>query len=276
MSKKILAIIFGAVILATIGGVWYFLSPSQPSELAKDDLIKVKDFELNQIVDSPLVIKGEARGFWYFEGSFPVKIFDENNNLLGVAPTQAQGDWMTESFVPFEVSLAFSTSTTKKGTLVLEKDNPSGLPENADEFRIPVVFRDLAAQGEKIVVKAFFNNSNLDPESSCNKVFPVERAVDKTQAVAMAALDELLKGVSEEEKSQGYFTSINAGVKINKLVIENGTAEVDFDEQLEFQAGGSCRVSAIRSQIIQTLKQFPTIENVVISIDGRTEDILQP
>jgi len=35
-------------------------------------------------------------------------------------------------------------------------------------------------------------------------------------------------------------------------------------------------VTAIRAQITETLKQFPTVENVVISIDGRTEDILQP
>ena len=53
-------------------------------------------------------------------------------------------------------------------------------------------------------------------------------------------------------------------------------AYVDFDEQLEFQVGGSCRVSAIRAQIIQTIKQFSTVKDVIISINGRTEDILQP
>jgi len=45
---------------------------------------------------------------------------------------------------------------------------------------------------------------------------------------------------------------------------------------LQYQVGGSCRVSAIRAQIIETLKQFSTVKNVVISINGRTEDILQP
>ncbi|MFA4999092.1 MAG: GerMN domain-containing protein [Candidatus Paceibacterota bacterium] len=274
MSRKILTIAFGAVVLVIISGAWYFSRP--PQTLTKNDLIKINNFKLNQTVKSPLTIKGEARGAWYFEGSFPIKIFDGNNSLLGVVPAQAKGEWMTEAFVPFEASLIFSTSTTKQGTLVLQKDNPSGLPENDDEFIIPVTFKDLAAQGEKITVKAFFNNSSLDPEYSCNKVFPIERTVDKTQATARAALEELLKGVSTEEESEGYFTSINPGVKINRLVVENGTAEVDFDGQLEFQVGGSCRVSAIRSQITQTLKQFPTVENVVISIDGRTEDILQP
>lgn len=129
---------------------------------------------------------------------------------------------------------------------------------------------------ETMAVKVYFNNSNLDPEYSCNKVFPVEREIKKTAAVARAALEELLRGATEADKQEGFFTSINPGVKIQKLAIENKTARVDFDEQLEFQMGGSCRVAAIRAQITQTLKQFPTIENVIISIDGETETILQP
>jgi len=129
---------------------------------------------------------------------------------------------------------------------------------------------------ESITVKAFFNNDKMDPEFSCNKVFPVERKILKTLAVARTALEELLKGTTEAEKAERYFTSINPGVKIQSLTIENGMARVDFDEQLEFQVGGSCRVAAIRAQITQTLKQFPTVQNVLISIDGRTEDILQP
>ncbi len=129
---------------------------------------------------------------------------------------------------------------------------------------------------ETTTLKIFFNNSNLDPEFSCNKVFPVERTVPKIQTPARKALELLLAGPTTEEKNQGFFTSINPDVKIESLTIENGTARVEFDEQLEFQVGGSCRVAAIRAEITQTLKQFPTVNNVIISIDGRTEDILQP
>lgn len=134
----------------------------------------------------------------------------------------------------------------------------------------------LFLSGETIKVKVYFNNDKLDPEFSCNKVFPVEREIAKTQSVARAALEELLKGPTEEDKLKGFFTNINPGVKIQRLTIENRIAKVDFDEQLEFQVGGSCWVAAIRWQIIETLKQFPTVDNVIISINGRTEDILQP
>lgn len=129
---------------------------------------------------------------------------------------------------------------------------------------------------EKMKVKAFFSNNTLDPEISCQKVFPVEREVAKTTAVARAALQELLAGVTPAEKEAGFFTSLNPEIKIQSLTIENGVARVDFSKQLEAGVGGSCRVSAIRAQIISTLKQFPSVEEVIVSIDGRSEDILQP
>jgi spore germination protein GerM len=127
-----------------------------------------------------------------------------------------------------------------------------------------------------IEVKVFFLNNRLDPEISCQKVFPVVRRVPETQAVAMAALTELLSGPTGSERAEGYATTINAGVTVQQLVIENGVARVDFDKRLEEYVGGSCRVTAIRAQITATLKQFPTVREVVISIDGRSGDILQP
>lgn len=130
---------------------------------------------------------------------------------------------------------------------------------------------------ETLIVKVFFGNSRLDPEVfDCRKVWPVERTIPKTPAVARAALEELFKGPTPQEKSGGYFTSINPGVTIQRLVIEGGTAYADFDRRLEDAVGGSCRVAAIRGQITETLRQFPTVNEVVVSIDGRTEDILQP
>jgi len=76
--------------------------------------------------------------------------------------------------------------------------------------------------------------------------------------------------------AQVYFTSICPCVKIQKLTIADGIAKVDFDQVLENAVGGSCRVTAIRAQINETLKQFSTVKEVIISVNGRTEDILQP
>ena len=149
-------------------------------------------------------------------------------------------------------------------------------PVEEPEFLTPELPIEELESKETITVQAFFNNNILDPEVTCTKVFPVERIIPKTQAVGRAALEELLKGPTSAEKQESFSTNINPDVKIQSLVIENGVAKADFDEQLQFQAGGACRVSAIRAQITETLKQFPTVKTVVISINGQTEDILQP
>lgn len=244
--------------------------------------IEVFSPKANELVSSPLVVNGRVRGNWFFEASFPVILQDMQGKVLAQTPAQAQGDWMTTEFVPFEATLVFSPEVIPRiqcikapcinASLVLKKDNPSGLPQYDKEIRIPIVM----SPEPTLAVKAFFSNNSLDPEISCVKVFPVERQITKTAAVARAALEELLKGPSELDKSLGFTTSINSGAKIQKLTIADGTAKVDFDETMEQGMGGSCRVSAIRAQITETLKQFSTVKDVIISVNGRTGDILQP
>ena len=106
-----------------------------------DDNVRLSSPLPESVVTSPLRVTGEARGTWYFEASFPVRLLDGNSKELAVMPAQALAEWMTTEFVPFETVLTFPESETATGTLVLEKDNPSGLPENAAEIRIPIRFR---------------------------------------------------------------------------------------------------------------------------------------
>jgi hypothetical protein len=47
---------------------------------------------------------------------------------------------MTTNFVPFTATLTFTAVPGQKGTLLFKKDNPSGLPQNEGEFRVPVTF----------------------------------------------------------------------------------------------------------------------------------------
>src|SRR3989344_9677039 len=109
--------------------------------LDKTDLIQVTAPSPNQQISSPLTITGQAVGGWYFEASFPVKLFDASNNLLAEGVAQAQSDWMTPSFVPFTVTLNFALQPpSSTGTLILYKDNPSGLPANDDPLTIPITF----------------------------------------------------------------------------------------------------------------------------------------
>lgn len=246
------------------------------NELEKTDQIQVDNPRPNQTIASPLEIKGRARGSWFFEAELPIKITDEKGKELGSAVAIAQSDWMTEDFVPFRAVIRFFMAYTNEGTLILSKSNPSDLPENNDELKIPVQF-EKPSDEEKMTLQVYFGNSQMNPQTAdCSAVFPVKRQVPKTEAVAKAALEELLNGPTPDEKAEGYLTNINNGVTVNQITIENGIAKADFDEQLQYQVGGSCKVAAIHSQIDSTLKQFSTVKEVIISINGKTEDILQP
>src|SRR3989338_3269949 len=142
---KTSGIIGAIVIILAIGGVGLWLNktnmmPQQKTNDTYDSLIQVFLPLPNQQVASPLKVSGKAVGNWYFEASFPIMILDANGEKLGVVPAQAQSGWMTTEFVPFEATLTFDKPTTKTGTLVLMKDNPSGLPEYDNSISIPVSF----------------------------------------------------------------------------------------------------------------------------------------
>ncbi|OGZ09160.1 MAG: hypothetical protein A3C14_04215 [Candidatus Lloydbacteria bacterium RIFCSPHIGHO2_02_FULL_50_18] len=95
------------------------------------------------IARSPLTVSGNARGNWYFEASFPIMLVDANGVTLAQVPAQAQGDWMTDDFVPFNTILTWSSTSTvaTSGVLILKRDNPSGLPEYDDSIAIPVLLQ---------------------------------------------------------------------------------------------------------------------------------------
>lgn len=110
------------------------------------DLLKLHNFS-SEGITSPLTIEGEARGMWYFEASFPVVLTNWDGLIIAEGFTQAEGEWMTEEYVPFKTTLTFESPYNEGdpefmnyGSLILQKDNPSGLPEHDDAFELPVTF----------------------------------------------------------------------------------------------------------------------------------------
>lgn len=154
-----LAVLIGVwLAVAYYNNVWPFLHAQNPSpqspvvpspaptdkpleDTSHDNLIRVTSLKANDVIGNPLTVAGQARGTWYFEASFPVRLEDANGVMLAQAPAQAQGEWMTEEFVPFSVTLDFEMPTTETGKLILQKDNPSGLPEHDDSLIIPIRFK---------------------------------------------------------------------------------------------------------------------------------------
>jgi len=102
--------------------------------------VKLTNLVANDFVSSPFSVEGSARGSWFFEGSFPVKVLDQNGQELGKGIAQAKGEWMTEDFVPFKATVMFTKPTSSAGSLVLQNDNPSGLEANAKQLVLPIRF----------------------------------------------------------------------------------------------------------------------------------------
>lgn len=243
-----------------------------------DNMIRVTSPQPNATVSSPLKITGEARGNWYFEASFPVRLEDANGNILAQAPAQAQGEWMTTEFVPFEVDLPFAAPTTATGVLVLEKDNPSGLPEHADERRIPVRFANVSTETQTI--KLYYYNPANDKDAqgnilcSAKGLVAVQRTIPKTTTPLAEAIKLLLKGeLTVQEKVQGVATEFPlGGVSLTSATITNGVATLTFADPQNKTVGGSCRVGVLWKQIEATAKQFPT----VTSVQFKPEELFQP
>jgi hypothetical protein len=105
----------------------------------KKTLALIDEPQANTLVSSPLVVKGRAPGSWYFEASFPVTLLDDKGNKIATTAASAESDPLTENFVPYSALLEFKTTATS-GYLLLNNDNPSGLPENSLSVKIPVLF----------------------------------------------------------------------------------------------------------------------------------------
>jgi len=265
-------IIIPIITVLVVAGSWFLMRHSSRApnidtgnQSEKQDLIKITTPQPNQTIQSPVLIKGEAKGYWFFEASFPIKLFNEKGELLATTIAQAQKDWMTEDFVPFEAELNFAVSQTQKGLLVLEKDNPSGLPEHADELRIPVF---LLGPGK--TVNLYYYNPELDKDESgnilCSRqgLVAVERKILATQTPIQDTIKLLISGrLTNEEKTQGISTEYPLeGFSLKGASLKDGVLTLDFDDPNNKTVGGSCRVGILWFQIEETAKQFPGVQQV--------------
>jgi len=117
-------------------------SQNEENDKSKNNLIRLETPLPNQTVSSPLTIRGQARGSWFFEASFPVFLIDWDGRIIAQGIASAESDWMTSEFVPFEATLTFTADKetySHRGALILKKDNPSGLPKNDDALEIPII-----------------------------------------------------------------------------------------------------------------------------------------
>ncbi|MBI5816882.1 MAG: hypothetical protein HZB09_00450 [Candidatus Yonathbacteria bacterium] len=168
----------------------------------------------NDEIENLLIVQGEARGNWYFEASFPVRLLDGNGKEIAVTPARAIGDWMTTNFVPFRAKLMFIAPNTKEGTLVLQKDNPSGLPENAGEVKIPIHFKNskdttIAPSGihATVTIGPTCPVMRIPPDPQCaDKPHKADFKITKKDSLFSKTISSGSDGVLNMELSPGEYT----------------------------------------------------------------------
>lgn len=182
---------------------------------------------------------------------------------------------MVDEYVQFMASLQFSTPTTTTGNLVLKKDNPSGLPQNADEVRIPITF---GTKGRAVQLYYYSPNKDKDASGSllCSRqgLVAVARQIPLTNTPIQDTIKLLLQGkVTEGEKLHGVSTEYPlSGLELKSANQVNHSLTLEFVDPQNKTGGGSCRVGVLWFQIEATAKQFPGITEVIF----KPEELFQP
>lgn len=266
------------LVLMTAGFFLYRAGQSLPEiepPVAQDNLIRITLPVSGETVSSPLSVSGEARGNWYFEGSFPIEILDANGNRLGIHYATASGEWMTEEFVPFTGTLEFATSTTETGTLVFHKDNPSDMRQYDDKREIAVRFSEVAPPTDTREVKLYFYNQNLDKDASGNVIcseqglVAITRTIARTNTPIQDAVRELLKGPTAAERATLPGTEFPlSGLRLSGASLASQVLTLTFSDPEGKTVGGSCRVGILTAQISATAMQFGGVSDVRFSPGG--------
>ncbi len=146
--KNILGFVF-AIALGFLGWYWWqnqmTSEPAAPPEIRDEtvqDIIVTTPLE-GDTITSPVQIRGQAVGTWFWEGTFSAEVTDDDGVILGngFITNQPGTEWMTEALVPFTGEVEFTVPKDAViGKLLLRKANPSALPENNAELEIPVRF----------------------------------------------------------------------------------------------------------------------------------------
>lgn len=287
-NKKNIALIISAIIASLIIGLSFYFYNNKNLVLNerinlekvgiignKEDLVSLS-VNPGDTVSGIIDLSGSIKNAYFFEGNIKIKLLDSNQNVLKSGFGTAKTDWMTVEPVSFS-SLIDSTELSGPGYILIQKDDPSdGEGGPAKKILIPVFFGN--ENHNTMSIKLYFTNNILNPDMiDCSLVYPVSRTITDTKAVATATLKELIKGPTEKEKNDGYFGNIPVGTEVNSIKMVGDVLHIDFNE-IVVGGGGSCGQVAKFNSLFTTLKQFPTIKDIQMTVNGKgnTEDIFQP
>jgi len=97
----------------------------------------------------------------------------------------------------------------------------------------------------------------------------VYREIPRTQAVATAAMRLLIEGPTDDEQAgvPGLSSAVPADPMLLGVYIADGLATVVLSREYE-AGGGTLSMAARLAQVVFTVTQFPTVQEVEIHLDG--------
>jgi len=99
---------------------------------------------------------------------------------------------------------------------------------------------------------------------------PEKREIPKTDAVARASLEELIKGVQKS----GLTSAIPPKTKVLSIKVSNGLATVDFSKEVLVANMGSEAEALGIAQIVNTLTEYPSISKVKFLVEGKEQGMV--
>jgi len=103
-------------------------------------------------------------------------------------------------------------------------------------------------------------------------LYVVSRDIPSTPAIGAATLRAWLQGPTSEEVAAGVHGIVPQGTELLGLDIEDGTAVVDLNSEFERTGMGTSGESLLLEELAWTITQFPTVDRVLLKIDGEFKD----
>lgn len=128
---------------------------------------------------------------------------------------------------------------------------------------------------EAVTVLTFFVHEAYAKEGTCEATESVVRVTTIGGGVYRAALDALLLGPTDAERSRGIVTALPKTTMVRAVAADaDGVVTADFDAKL-FVGANECTRQAMVAQVSNTLRQFPEVRDVVVTVNGVRSNLLQ-
>lgn len=119
------------------------------------------------------------------------------------------------------------------------------------------------ASPEIMPVTLYFKSANFS--GNFNYFVPVTRMVAKSENHIKTALEELVKGPSDD---MGLVSVLPKDTRILDVIKKDGEVVVNFSKEIEGYGGGIDVEQSVVNSVVLTVSEFPGVETVSLQVEG--------